>query len=215
MRSLPLEIMIQSGFHVCQVDVQQPERVDNWRWADLDLRLLLQQFRGLKVTQQYKQTQMQLTALGPEGQAPLARVQMEMLGKVVNDFLAQLGAQLSSLPAAAEATPGMTESGTDTQAEGSWSKPAGVDGGPGLGKGLAKGRGGIKMGAGRGELGGLTSSQVKKKTGLQQKREQLKAGKACVAVIAFLERRPVTCQKLSCSFCLVWSVQRCLHLHMK
>ena len=160
------------------MDVQQAERVDSWRWADLDLHLLLQQFRGLKVTQQYKQTQMQLTALGPEGQAPLARVQMEMLGKVVDDFLAQLGAQLSSSPSAAEASPGLTESGADTEAEGSWSTLGDVDGGQGLSKGLAKGRGGSKGGAGRGEVGVLTSSQVKKKTGLQQKREQLKAGEA-------------------------------------
>ena len=187
------------------MDVQQPERVDSWQWADLDLRLLLQQFRGLKVTQQYKQTQMQLTALGPEGQAPLARVQMEMLGKVVDDFLAQLGAQLSSSPAAAEPTPGATELGIGTEAEGSWSTPAGVYGGQGINKGLAKGRGGPKGGAGRGEVGGLTSSQVKKKNGLQQKREQLKAGETCEAVLPLLHRRAVTCQKLPCSCCLLWS----------
>ena len=195
--------MTTSGFHACQVDVRQPDRVDSWRWAELDLRLLLQQFRGLKVTQQYKQTQMQLAALGHEGQAPLARVQMEMLGKVVNDFLAQLGAQLSSSPAAAEATPGLT----DTEAEGSWSKTGGMDGGQGVSKGLAQGRGGSKGANGRGEVGALTSSQVKKKTGLQQKREQLKAGEACVAVIALLDPverwRAVTCRQLSCSCSLL------------
>ena len=188
MSKVLLKPMKQSGLHACQVDVKQPERVDSWCWADLDLQLLLQQFRGLKVTQQYKQTQMQLTALGPEGQAPLARVQMDMLGKVVNDFLAQLGAQLKSSPAVAEATPGQTESEVDTEAEGSWSKPGGVEDGQGVSKGLAKGHGGSKGGAGKGEVQGLTSSQVKKKTGLQQKREQLRAGEACVAVIALLER---------------------------
>lgn len=192
-RSLLLEPVIETELHAFQVDVQQPERVDSWRWADLDLRLLLEQFRGLKVTQQYKQTQMQLTALGPEGQAPLARVQMEMLGKVVDDFLAQLGAQLGSSPAAAVAPPGLTEPGTDTEAEGSWSKLGDVDDGRGLSKGLAKGRGGSKGDARRGEVGGLTSSQVKKKTGLQQKREQLKAGEACVVVIALFDHSAVTC----------------------
>lgn len=171
-----LAAMIKPWLHACQVDVQQQERVDSWRWADSDLRLLLQQFRGLRVTQQYKQTQQQLSALGPEGQAPLARVQMEMLGKVVNDFLAQLGAQLSRSPAAAEAAPAVNELEAETEAEGSWSKPEAVDGGQGVSKGLAKGRGGSKGGAGRGQVGGLTSSQVKKKTGLQQRREQLKAG---------------------------------------
>lgn len=168
------------------MDVQQPERVDSWRWADPDLRLLLQQFRGLKVTQQYKQTQKQLTALGPEGQAPLARVQMEMLGKVVNDFLAQLGAQLSSLPAAADAAAasGSTNFDTDPEAEG-----GGVDAEPaevvyddlGVNKGSGRGSGG---GGKKGELAGLTSSQIKKKNGLQQKREQMKAGETCDVVAA-------------------------------
>lgn len=164
------------------MDIQQPERVDSWQWADPDLRLLLQQFRGLKVTQQYKQTQKQLTALGPEGQAPLARVQMEMLGKVVNDFLAQLGAQLSSLPnpAAATAASGMTKPNPDPEAEENVYDSEAVevvDGGQGVSKGSGKGQGGPLGDARRGELGGLTSSQVQKKHGLQQKREQLKAGR--------------------------------------
>ena len=174
--------MTEFSLWTCQVDVQQPDRVDSWRWADLDLGLLLQQFRGLKVTQQYKQTQKQLDALGPEGQVPLARVQMEMLGKVVNDFLAQLSAQLSSSPAAAAATPAMTKSEVNTEAEGRCNESEAVEalsGGQGGNKRSRKGYGGSKGGAGRGEVAALTNSQVKKTAGLQQKREQLKAGEAC------------------------------------
>ena len=163
------------------MDVGQPENVDKWRWADVDLRLLLQQFRGLKVTQQYKQTQKQLTALGPEGQLPLARVQMEMLGKVVNDFLAQLSTQLSTSPAAGEGSIGMTQSEEEPEAEASSSQLVGKGSGSGRGRlgvsqGVGKGQGGPKGDVRQGETGALTSSQVKKKNGLQQKREQLKAG---------------------------------------
>ncbi len=141
------------------------------------------------MTQQYKQTQKQLTALGPEGQAPLARVQMEMLGKVVNDFLAQLGAQLSAepAPAAAAAASGMTKSDTDPEAEGSEYKSEAVEvanRGLGVRDGSGRGEGGSLGGTKRGELGGLTSSQVMKKNGLQQKREQMKAGETCEAVTA-------------------------------
>ncbi|KAL0041733.1 hypothetical protein WJX79_002608 [Trebouxia sp. C0005] len=35
-----------------QVDVRQPDKVDSWFWAEADLKLLLQQFRGLKAGQQ-------------------------------------------------------------------------------------------------------------------------------------------------------------------
>ena len=173
------------------MNVQQAERVDTWRWADADLRLLLLQFRGLKVTQQYKQTQKQLTALGPEGQAPLARVQMEMLGKVVNDFLAQLGAQLSSSPAAAGlAASGMTNADTDLEAEGRMvkSEPVeGVDGEMGASKGSGRGQGGSGGGAKGGELGELTTNQVKKKNGLQHKREQMKAGETCEVSLLIIQ----------------------------
>ena len=96
-----------------QVNTQQPASVDSWHWAAADLKLLLQQFRGLKVTQQYKLTQQQLTALGPEGKAPLARVEMEMLGKVVNDFLVQLGAQPSGEPSAAGSAAAMSQPDAD------------------------------------------------------------------------------------------------------
>ena len=62
-----------------------------WRWAETDINLLLQQTKGLKVTQQYIKKQQQLSAVGPEGKSILAEAQMELLGKVVDDVLAQLG----------------------------------------------------------------------------------------------------------------------------
>ena len=173
-----------------QVDVRQPDKVDSWYWAEADLKLLLQQFRGLKVTQQYKLTQKQLTALGPEGKAPLARVEMEMLGKVVNDFLAQLGPQLSSSPAAAEAAAGVSQpsNGTSSSYSGLAEDVSGMTGvslgsinavlgtrGEHLGSQAGQQqdpRGAVRMGPGK----QLTNSQVKKKNGLQKQREQLKAG---------------------------------------
>ena len=173
-----------------QVDVRQPHKVDSWYWAEADLKLLLQQFRGLKVTQQYKLTQKQLTALGPEGKAPLARVEMEMLGKVVNDFLAQLGPQLSSSSAAAEAAAGMSHPGNDTSSScpGLAEDVSGMMGaslgstdavlgprGEHLGSQVGQQqdpRGAVRVGPGK----LLTNSQVKKKKGLQKQREQLRAG---------------------------------------
>ena len=51
------------------------------------------------MTQQYREKQQQLSALDPEGRAPLAKAQMEMLCKVVDDFLVQLGpVEPGSLP---------------------------------------------------------------------------------------------------------------------
>ncbi len=181
-----------------QVDVRQPDKVDSWYWAEADLKLLLQQFRGLKVTQQYKLTQKQLTALGPEGKAPLARVEMEMLGKVVNDFLAQLGPQLSSSPAAAEAAAGVSQPGNGTS-----SGDSGLaEDGSGM-TGVSLGSTGAVLGTRGGHLGSqaeqqdpkgavrvgpgksLTNSQVKKKNGLQKQREQLKAGETWQHLSAF------------------------------
>ena len=158
-----------------QVNVQQPGSVDSWHWAAADLKLLLQQFRGLKVTQQYKLTQQQLTALGPEGKAPLARVEMEMLGKVVNDFLVQLGAQPSGESSAAGSAAAMSQPDAE-DAEAGYVDPMGS---PNEGIAAQQGSYGQAQ-AGKG-LGGsqgktLTSSQIKKKKGLQQQREQLKAG---------------------------------------
>ena len=162
------------------MDTQQPERVGNWRWEEVDLRLLLQQFRGLKVTQQYNQTQKQLAALGPEGQLPLARVQMEMLSKVVSDFLAQLSTQPATSTAAAETAMSQPEAGVES--EGTQSRHKGKAGragrgGEGAGRGMKQGQWTAKGAVSGGEPAFLTSSQVKKKDGLQQKREQLKAGK--------------------------------------
>ena len=172
--------------------------MDAWRWAEADLRLLLQQFRGLKVTQQYKQTQKQLTALGPEGQAPLARVQMEMLGKVVNDFLAQLGAQLSNSPAAAGLpASGTTKADTDLGAQGRMvkSEPVeGVDGEMGVSKGPGRGQGGSG--------GELSTNQVNKKNGLQHKREQMKAGDTCE--VSVLSNQAGTAISMHCCHLLSW-----------
>ena len=70
---------------------QQSAHTPNWGWAETDLTLLLQQFRTLRVTQQYQERQQELSALGLEGRQPLAKAQMEMLSKVVDDFLVQLG----------------------------------------------------------------------------------------------------------------------------
>ena len=172
------------------MDVQQPNNVDNWQWAEVDLKLLLQQFRGLKVTQQYKLTQKQLTDLGPEGKAPLARVEMEMLGKVVNDFLAQLEAQPRDSLAAAEPAASVSQAdaelqpGYDSFVEGSSSIHKGPLGSPderqgnrnrGMGseaKQQIKPTPDIKKKEGK----VLTSTQVQKKNGLQKQREQLKAG---------------------------------------
>ena len=170
--------------------MRQPDKVDSWYWAEADLKLLLQQFRGLKVTQQYKLTQKQLTALGPEGKAPLARVEMEMLGKVVNDFLAQLGPQLSGSSAAAEAAAGMSQPGNDTSSSysGLAEDVSGMTGvslgstdavlgtrGEHLGSQVGQQqdpRGAVRVGPGK----SLTNSQVKKKDGLQKQREQLRVG---------------------------------------
>ena len=86
---------------------QQSAQTPNWRWAETDLSLLLQQFKGLKVTQQYREKQQQLSALGPEGKAPLAKAQMEMLSKVVDDFLIQLGpVEPGNLPEGKSCSPG-------------------------------------------------------------------------------------------------------------
>lgn len=71
--------------------MQQSAHTPNWQWAQTDLNLLLQQFKALSVTQQYREKQQQLAALGPEGKGPLAKAQMDMLSKVVDDFLVQLG----------------------------------------------------------------------------------------------------------------------------
>lgn len=74
-----------------QVLTQQASQAGKWQWAEADLGLLLQQFKGLKVIQQYTVTQKQLAAQGPEGKLALAKAQMQMLSKVVGDFLLQLG----------------------------------------------------------------------------------------------------------------------------
>jgi len=175
------------------VDVQDPDKVDSWHWDEVDLKLLLQQFRGLKVTQQYKMTQKQLTALGPEGKAPLARVEMEMLGKVVNDFLAQLAAQLSISRAAAESAASVSQPDEESPSgyQGLTDESLGMASGSlgslhdGLGTqdqrqgskyGAVAKQAGPKGGARAGEGKTLTSTQVKKKNGLQKQREQLKAG---------------------------------------
>jgi len=181
---------MESSSAAVQVDVHHPDKVDSWYWAEADLKLLLQQFRGLKVTQQYKLTQKQLTALGPEGKAPLARVEMEMLGKVVNDFLAQLGPQLGSSSAAAEAAAGVSHPGNDTSSSysGLAEDVSGMTGvslgstdavlgtrGEHLGSQVGQQqdpRGAFRVGPGK----PLTNSQVKKKNGLQKQREQLRAG---------------------------------------
>lgn len=185
-----------------QVDVRQPDKVDSWYWAEADLKLLLQQFRGLKVTQQYKLTQKQLTALGPEGKAPLARVEMEMLGKVVNDFLAQLGPQLSGSTAAAEAAAGVSQpgSGSSSSYPGLAEDVSGMTGvslgstdavlgtrGERLGSQAGQQqdpRGAVRVGPGK----SLTNSQVKKKNGLQKQREQLKAGETWQHLSAFTSK---------------------------
>ena len=165
-----------------QVNTQQPASVDSWHWAAADLKLLLQQFRGLKVTQQYKLTQQQLTALGPEGKAPLARVEMEMLGKVVNDFLVQLGAQPSGEPSAAGSAAAMSQPDAD-DAEVGHVDPVGP---PSEGTSAHQGSYGHAQ-AGKGFRGSpgktLTSSQIKKKKEVQQQREQLKAGEACLMLM--------------------------------
>ena len=73
----------------------QPEDWDlaaeSWRWADADRQLFTRQFSALKVVQHYRGLRDQLAALGRQGGIALARVEREVVLKVVSDFAEQLG----------------------------------------------------------------------------------------------------------------------------
>ena len=174
---------------IVQVNVQNPEKVDAWRWRRPDLEFLLHQFKGLRVTQQYRLTQQQLAALGPQGKAPLAQVEMEMLGKVVDDFLAQLAAQLSRSPRTADSAACVDQSeGLSDKAPGMTSGESGSPGADtrtaeeGMGQRVTDpAQGGVapteRTGVKKGQRKNPIKSQVQKKKGLQKQRLQLKAGK--------------------------------------
>ncbi|GIL92224.1 hypothetical protein Vretimale_18473 [Volvox reticuliferus] len=61
-----------------------------WNWKDPDRELFLKQFKELKIISYYLDVRKQLRALKEQGVVALARVEREMLLKVVQDFRMQL-----------------------------------------------------------------------------------------------------------------------------
>jgi hypothetical protein len=61
-----------------------------WNWKDPDRELFLKQFKDLKIIAYYLDVRKQLRALNDQGVVALARVEREMLLKVVQDFRMQL-----------------------------------------------------------------------------------------------------------------------------
>ncbi|GIL67073.1 hypothetical protein Vafri_20509 [Volvox africanus] len=61
-----------------------------WNWKDPDRELFLKQFKELKIISYYLDVRKQLRALKEQGVLALARVEREMLLKVVQDFRMQL-----------------------------------------------------------------------------------------------------------------------------
>ncbi|GLI61527.1 hypothetical protein VaNZ11_003909 [Volvox africanus] len=61
-----------------------------WNWKDPDRELFLKQFKELKIISYYLDVRKQLRALKEQGVLALARVEREMLLKVIQDFRMQL-----------------------------------------------------------------------------------------------------------------------------
>ena len=61
-----------------QVRHAQPEAVAQWSWADVDRRLLLQQFKGLPVTREYRALQKQLVGQGAAARRDLTVLEMRV-----------------------------------------------------------------------------------------------------------------------------------------
>ena len=61
-----------------QVRHAQPEAVEQWSWADVDRRLLLQQFKGLPITREYRTLQKQLVGQGAAARRDLAVLEMRV-----------------------------------------------------------------------------------------------------------------------------------------
>eukprot|EP00195_Chlamydomonas_chlamydogama_P007469 CAMPEP_0202904192 /NCGR_PEP_ID=MMETSP1392-20130828/28276_1 /ASSEMBLY_ACC=CAM_ASM_000868 /TAXON_ID=225041 /ORGANISM="Chlamydomonas chlamydogama, Strain SAG 11-48b" /LENGTH=409 /DNA_ID=CAMNT_0049591711 /DNA_START=191 /DNA_END=1417 /DNA_ORIENTATION=+ len=61
-----------------------------WIWKDGDKEVFLKQFRDLRIIAYYMDVRRQLRALKAQGAVALARVEREMLLKVITDFMHQL-----------------------------------------------------------------------------------------------------------------------------
>ena len=66
---------------------------EGWKWDAADRELFTRQFQKLEVVNFYKQMRVQMNMLGDEGVPAIARIEQEILLKVVSDFLEQLGPQ--------------------------------------------------------------------------------------------------------------------------
>ena len=73
-------------------------RQQKWKWNLVDHELFVRQFGDLKIVQQYRGVRKKLLGMGEGGAVALARVEMEILLKVVSDFMEQLS--LPSYPKA-------------------------------------------------------------------------------------------------------------------
>lgn len=73
-----------------QVDDSLATGLEQWRWQCVDLDLLLEQYADSQVIQQYKQRKQQLVAVNQHDNATMHRMQVQLLCKVVNDFMQQL-----------------------------------------------------------------------------------------------------------------------------
>ncbi|QDZ19202.1 hypothetical protein A3770_02p17200 [Chloropicon primus] len=69
-----------------------------WKWNLVDHELFVRQFGDLKIVQQYRGVRKKLLGMGENGVVALARVEKEILLKVVSDFMEQLS--LPSYPKA-------------------------------------------------------------------------------------------------------------------
>ena len=63
---------------------------DGWNWNLVDHELFIKQFGDLKILQQYRGVRKKLLGMGENGVIALARVEKEILLKVVSDFMEQL-----------------------------------------------------------------------------------------------------------------------------
>ncbi|KAJ9522970.1 hypothetical protein QJQ45_023774 [Haematococcus lacustris] len=75
-----------------------------WGWQELDKELFVRQFQALHIIAYYKDVRRHLRALRDQGEAALARVEREMVLKVVTDFLTQVEEDQRAAEAVEDAT---------------------------------------------------------------------------------------------------------------
>eukprot|EP00201_Polytomella_parva_P016009 CAMPEP_0175068822 /NCGR_PEP_ID=MMETSP0052_2-20121109/17874_1 /TAXON_ID=51329 ORGANISM="Polytomella parva, Strain SAG 63-3" /NCGR_SAMPLE_ID=MMETSP0052_2 /ASSEMBLY_ACC=CAM_ASM_000194 /LENGTH=579 /DNA_ID=CAMNT_0016335871 /DNA_START=194 /DNA_END=1929 /DNA_ORIENTATION=- len=79
-----------TGQPISTTNIDWERAAISWNWKDPDRELFLKQFRELRIISYYLDVRRQLRVLKEQGAVALARVEKEMLLKVIKDFQAQL-----------------------------------------------------------------------------------------------------------------------------